>query len=140
MSNQILIIDDDLEYAASLIDAITKYNNAARCRCAISAMQAIEILKDVTQPLPKLIFFSYNIPSINRNSFLQILKSEESLNKVPLVVFTKTDWERDLKEVINLGAKYLLTKPTKPASMEYMVHTLMSSLIKEEKDNISNTG
>lgn len=62
-------------------------------------------------PRPDLILLDLNMPRMNGREFLAKIKSESTLNNIPVIVLTTSDVERDVVSTYHLGASSYITKP-----------------------------
>lgn len=64
-----------------------------------------------TAPHPDLILLDLNLPKISGLQILAILKNEDSLREIPVVVLSISSSEKDIRESYNLNANCFVTKP-----------------------------
>jgi CheY-like chemotaxis protein len=83
----ILLIDDDLDDAEILFEAVKSLEEKIICRIVTSPVIALEELKS-GQNLPELIFLDLNMPIISGPEFLQQLKKEAALEDIPVIVYS----------------------------------------------------
>lgn len=62
-------------------------------------------------PHPDIILLDLNLPLKDGHEVLAEIKSDESLRRIPVVVLTTSDNERDILESYNLYANCYITKP-----------------------------
>lgn len=62
-------------------------------------------------PLPDLILLDLNLPRRNGLEVLGMIKSNEALKHIPVVVFTTSQAEEDIMSAYNLYANCYITKP-----------------------------
>jgi len=62
-------------------------------------------------PFPDLILLDLNMPRMNGREFLAVVKADEELKTIPVVVLTTSDVERDVVASYKLGAAGYITKP-----------------------------
>jgi CheY-like chemotaxis protein len=62
-------------------------------------------------PRPDLIFLDLNLPRMDGREVLGIVKSDESLRRIPLVVLTTSDSQDDIARSYDLHANAYVTKP-----------------------------
>lgn len=62
-------------------------------------------------PTPDLIFLDLNLPKKDGREVLSEIKRDESLRRIPVVVLTTSDAERDIKRVYDLHANCYVKKP-----------------------------
>lgn len=64
-----------------------------------------------TNVLPGLIMLDLNLPGIDGREVLRIIKSSPKLNKIPVVVLTTSNDERDIENCYESGANSYIQKP-----------------------------
>lgn len=105
----IMIVDDDVDDRFFLETAIHKINDNISCLHAINGEDGIKQLKALTI-LPKFIFLDLNMPVMNGKEFLSLLKSDENLKHIPVIIYTTSVSSEDMKFTSELGAAYYLPK------------------------------
>lgn len=63
-------------------------------------------------PKPDLIFLDLNLPKKDGREVLLEIKQDESLRRIPVVVLTTSEAERDISRVYELHANCYVKKPT----------------------------
>ena len=61
--------------------------------------------------LPDLILLDLNMPKKNGREVLAEIKADEELRRIPVLVFTISNAEKDILESYNLQASAFITKP-----------------------------
>lgn len=62
-------------------------------------------------PRPDLIFLDLNLPRLDGREVLALIKSDESLRQIPVVILTTSDAEEDVIRSYDLHANAFVTKP-----------------------------
>ncbi len=62
-------------------------------------------------PRPDLILLDLNLPRMDGRELLTIIKQEEKLKRIPVVVLTTSEAEADVLRVYDLNANCYITKP-----------------------------
>ena len=109
--NSILIIDDDDDDRELFCEAVGIVSAATLCHQAINGLEALEMLKK-TAPLPDLIFLDLNMPKLNGTQCLAQIKQIEEIKKIPVFIYSTSNFKKDKEETINLGASGFILKPT----------------------------
>ena len=104
--NSILIIDDSNTNVV-LLEAILK-SKGYKTLTALCVKEAMEILK---KQKPSLIFLDLLMPEISGFDFLQSVKEDPSLQKIPIVVVSALSDEVNIEESMKLGAMEFISKP-----------------------------
>ena len=63
-------------------------------------------------PKPDLIFLDLNLPKKDGREVLHEIKQDENLRRIPVVVLTTSEAERDISRVYELHANCYIKKPT----------------------------
>jgi two-component system response regulator len=62
-------------------------------------------------PRPDLILLDLNMPKKDGREVLSIIKADENLKQIPVVILTTSDSEEDILKSYNLNANCYVTKP-----------------------------
>ena len=83
----ILLVDDDLEDAEILFQAIRSLEEKIVCRIDTNPVKAMEDLK-IAENLPDHIFLDLNMPTFSGLEFLQELKNEPRLSHIEVILYS----------------------------------------------------
>jgi len=107
----ILIVDDDSDDHYFLRTALNKVIPQALIESVYDGEEALEYLNNCTF-MPNLIFLDLNMAKISGRDTIKIIKQNEVLNKVPVVIFTTSKDEDEKAEMLQLGAAGFYSKPS----------------------------
>ncbi len=107
----ILIIEDSDDDFDATKRAFNKVNLLNTIQHAVSGEQALEYLKDTRRQKPGLILLDLNMPGLDGKRTLEIIKQHQHLKKIPVVILTTSDDERDVRTCYELGANTYIQKP-----------------------------
>ncbi|MFQ5796250.1 MAG: response regulator [Candidatus Bipolaricaulia bacterium] len=62
-------------------------------------------------PRPDLILLDLNLPKIDGREVLVQIKQDEKLRRIPVIVLTVSEYEKDIAKAYNSGASSYITKP-----------------------------
>lgn len=110
-SKPILLIEDDRVDAMTVRRALEELNAQNQLVRTINGEQALEHLRDKSNELPCVILMDLNTPKMSGMEFLRIIKAQELLKDIPIVVLTTSDNEHDVSETSRLGVVKYLVKP-----------------------------
>jgi DNA-binding response OmpR family regulator len=112
MANKvILLVDDDRDDQELFEEAMAIVDSSVVCHFASDGEEGLSMLED-NLPGCHIIFLDLNMPKMNGKQFLAAIKQNKVLSKIPIVIFTTSQREKDSVETINMGASYFLTKPS----------------------------
>jgi len=105
----LMIVDDDKDDRFFFRSAIRKNNPSYECIEAEDGADALEQLRKAKQ-LPDFIFLDLNMPKMDGRECLKELKKDKNLNKIPVIIYSTSGYQVDIKVTKELGADYFLTK------------------------------
>ncbi len=106
----ILIVEDSADDFDATQRAFRKANLRNPIVHASSSQEAMDYLT-AKDRCPGIILLDLNMPGLDGRQTLKIIKQNERLKKIPIVVLTTSDDERDVKACYELGANTYIQKP-----------------------------
>jgi len=106
----ILIVDDDSDDHYFLRTALNRVVPQALIESVYDGEEALEYLNSCTF-MPNVIFLDLNMAKISGRETIKIIKKNEILSKVPVVIFTTSKDEDEKAEMLALGAAGFYSKP-----------------------------
>ena len=122
----LFIIDDDEDDQLFINEAMKDLNIPFECFYANNGEAALKHLKDETVPFPDFIFLDLNMPKLNGKECLIEIKKLSKYSTVPLIIYTTSSNQKDKQEIMQLGAHYFLTKPTRISELCTCLHNVFS--------------
>lgn len=108
----ILIVEDSEDDFDATKRAFDKANLRNPIHHAISGEEALNYLKKKDEHCcPGLILLDLNMPGIDGRQTLRLIKQDPEMKKIPVVVLTTSDDERDVQSCYDLGANTYIQKP-----------------------------
>jgi len=107
----ILIIDDDLVDAMTIKRAFKDIKVTNRIDLVGNGEEALDFLRNDESEKPCLIFLDLNMPKMNGLEFLQIIKNDNALKIIPVIVLTTSKDEQDKIDSFRLGVAGYMVKP-----------------------------
>jgi len=107
----ILIVDDDTVDAMTVKRALKDIKVMNRIDIANNGEEALHYLTDDSTEKPCIILLDLNMPKMNGIEFLKIIKENEHLRMIPVVVLTTSQEERDRAESFMNNAAGYMIKP-----------------------------
>lgn len=118
VSETILLIEDDLNDQFFVKKALEQVSPEVAVRAVCSGPEAqIYLLghgvyADRTRfPLPTVIFLDIKMPGMNGFEVLAWLKENRALRRIPVVMVSSSDTQRDIDQAYELGASSYIVKP-----------------------------
>lgn len=113
----ILLVEDDLGDQKLIKAALSAAGQPAQVYGVESAEEAFEFLRlraagGTGGPLPDLVLLDLNMPGMGGRQFLQRVKNDESMKRIPILVLTSSQSERDILDSYRLHAAGYLHKPS----------------------------
>jgi CheY-like chemotaxis protein len=105
----ILLIDDDHDDCYLFTDAVKKIFPGVTIAITNNFIEAIAYL---TSQKPDVIFLDLNMPFKNGIESIAELKANDEFKNIPVVVFSNSDYPRDIKLAYEKGAALYFTKPS----------------------------
>ena len=108
--NNILLIDDDTDDQEIFISAVGEASTEVSCDVLSNATIALEKLK-AKQLEPDIIFLDLNMPIMNGEQFLKIIKTEKELRDIPIIIYSTSSNPDTIRRTKNEGVMDFLVKP-----------------------------
>ncbi len=129
MSKHILLIDDDQEDAELFSDALSELEIDAVVAHFYDGNKGVEKLKEKAIPMPDIIFLDINMPHINGWDCLRELKSVAHVQKIPIVMYSTSSFDKQGVQPEDVGANAFLTKPGHFGELKAKISLLFSTLL-----------
>lgn len=126
----ILLVEDDVGHARLIQKNLRRANLANEMAVVHDGQQAMEYLlregayegKPLPQPL--LVLLDLNLPSLDGYQILERMKSDPRTHRIPVVILTTTDDDREVSRCYDLGCSLYLTKPVAYEAFSEVVRKL----------------
>ncbi|HZM03641.1 MAG TPA: response regulator [Candidatus Saccharimonadales bacterium] len=120
----ILLVEDDVVDVMSVRRALRELNSNTTLSVAGNGEEALVYLRNLEHPLPGIILLDLNMPRMNGIDVLKILKNDERLRRIPVVILTTSKEEKDRLESFNLSVAGYMIKPVDYAGFVEIVRTI----------------
>jgi CheY-like chemotaxis protein len=107
----ILLVEDDVVDQMTVKRAFHDLNITNRLDIAGNGVEALAVLANSRNERPCLILLDLNMPKMNGIEFLKIIKQDESLKIIPVIVLTTSKEERDKVESFRHSVAGYVVKP-----------------------------
>jgi len=110
-SKPILLVEDDHLDAMIVRRALNDLKVTNEIVHTASGEEALEYLRSEGNKKPCIILLDLNMPKTNGVDVLRIVKADEVLKKIPVVVLTASTEEQDVIETFKLSVGGYIVKP-----------------------------
>ena len=104
---RILIVEDSPTMRQLLVFALRRLKNVE----IVEAQVGMDGLRKVSSDHFDLALIDINMPVMDGLKLISLMRGEDSLKQIPIVVITTEGAQEDRERALNLGANEYLTKP-----------------------------
>ncbi len=115
---QVLLVEDNDDHAELVIRQISENSIRANLIRVADGQEALDYLfhngkyNDAANfPMPHVIFLDLRLPKVDGLEVIKIIKESEELRKIPVVVLTTSEAERDVTRAYVNHANSYVVKP-----------------------------
>ena len=118
---RILIVEDSPTMRQLLVFALRRLKNVE----IVEAQDGMDGLRKVSGDQFDLALIDINMPVMDGLKLIRLIRSEDGLKHVPIVVITTEGADEDRERALGLGADEYLTKPVQPNRVLQVARTLL---------------
>lgn len=121
----ILLVEDEPGDVEMIRIAITEGRYPCQITVAEDGIEALSLLQRPSPaplPLPDLVLLDLNMPRMNGRDVLKAMKADPALARIPVVVLTTSEAERDIAQSYDLGAASYVVKPIDVEQIFHAIH------------------
>jgi CheY-like chemotaxis protein len=107
----ILLVEDDRVDVISVKRAFKDLKISNPLEIASDGEEGLEFLTNPDNQAPCLILLDINMPRMNGIEFLKVVKNNESLRRIPVIVLTTSKGDRELVDSFDYGVAGYMVKP-----------------------------
>ena len=107
----ILLVEDDRVDVLTVKRAFRDIPISQKLAVVSNGEEALEYLRNSQNEKPYLIFLDLNMPKMNGIEFLQVMKTDNELKLIPVVVLTSSKEKKDKLDSYNWGVAGYVLKP-----------------------------
>ena len=113
---KILLVEDNADDELLTLRVFKKNNIKNEVVVARDGAEALEVLlgsatKPPMNPLPTIILLDLKLPKVDGLEVLRLIRTNEKVKTIPIVVLTSSKEEQDVIESYKLGANSYVRKP-----------------------------
>lgn len=124
MIKQILLIDDDEDEPGIFINALEETGIPFQCTWVPGATEALYHLENYK---PDFIILDFNMPKINGLELLRIIKADETLQDIPVIMYSATMGNELSAKALAAGAFTCIRKPYSMEELPSILKTFLQS-------------
>jgi CheY-like chemotaxis protein len=107
----ILLIEDDRVDVISVKRAFKDLRISNTLEIASDGQEGLEFLANPDNQTPCLILLDINMPRMNGLEFLKVVKKNETLKRIPVIVLTTSRGDQELVDSFDYGVAGYMVKP-----------------------------
>lgn len=107
----ILLVEDDKVDAMTIKRALAELGDTTPLVHLASGDDALRYLQSEVNEKPCIILLDLNMPGMSGLEFLRVIKDDENLRTVPVIVLTTSKEDRDVTDSFDLGVAGYVVKP-----------------------------
>jgi CheY-like chemotaxis protein len=138
----LFLVDDDPDDTFLFGDVLRDVAPGIKLHTAGDGQEALDKLKG-GMPLPDLLFLDLNMPRMGGIECLAVMKRDEALKNIPVIIYTTSSQSKDIEETIQKGAVCFITKPSNIRELTEILAAITHSLPNQLQiaiRNLSNKG
>jgi len=123
-SKPILLVEDDDVDIMTVKRALKDLNIKNHLVNTANGEKALEYLKNNDDKKPCIILLDLNMPKMNGIEFLQIVKADDTLKMIPVIVLTTSGQQQDIVESFKLSVAGYIVKSVDYAEYTKAINTI----------------
>jgi chemotaxis family two-component system response regulator Rcp1 len=126
---RVLVVEDDDAYLYLIKKAFGISTEKTRWELTVArdGREALDLLfkeENGQDPLPDLILLDWELPRVSGDEVLRRLKQHEKLRKIPVLVFSSSEADKDIHEAYGGHANGYITKPRDIQTLSNVVEAI----------------
>ena len=109
-SKPILLVEDDTVDVMTVKRALKDVQVTSELVATGDGEQALAYLRNDRNAKPCVILLDLNMPKMNGIEFMRIIKADEVLQRIPIIVLTTSNSDQDISKSFELGAAGYMLK------------------------------
>jgi len=114
----VMLVEDNIDHAELVMRTLADHRIANQIRHLTDGQSALDYLlrrgefsDPATSPRPHVILLDLRLPRIDGLQVLEIIKTNDELKSIPVVILTTSEAEKDVVRAYNHYANSYLVKP-----------------------------
>jgi CheY-like chemotaxis protein len=127
----IYLIDDDMDDVELFREALQEVDPSISLLYANDGHEAVRNLTEQKNVLPDLIFLDISMPVFSGLQCLAFFKKDEKLKDLPVIMYTTSSQEREIRTAKELGASGFVTKPNDFKHLKRMLALILGTPVEQ---------
>jgi CheY-like chemotaxis protein len=123
-SKPVLLVEDDSVDAMTVKRAFKDLRVMNPLTHRINGEEALEYLRDKSSEKPCVILLDLNMPKMNGIEFLKVVKADDVLKRIPVIVLTTSKEECDIMDSFKLSVAGYIVKPVNYTKFVETIRTI----------------
>lgn len=123
-SKPIMLVEDDDVDAMTVRRAFKDLKVTNSLVHLINGEEALKYLREQANEMPCLILLDLNMPKMNGTEFLEIVKADDALKRIPVIVLTTSTEECDIIDSFKYSVGGYIVKPVDYKNFVEAIRTL----------------
>jgi CheY-like chemotaxis protein len=136
----IYLIDDDMDDIELFREALEEVNPSISLQYANDGYEAVRNLTERKDALPDLIFLDISMPTFSGLQCLASFKKDDQLKDLPVIMYTTSSQEREIRTARELGASAFVTKPNDFKVLKRLLALVLNTPVDQLRDVLFNVG
>lgn len=132
----ILVVEDNEDHYEIIEFHLEMLKQDIQIKHCKDGQEAIELSNSSGSAVPDLILLDMNLPKYSGIEVLQKIKDNQSWSHVPIVMFTTSGSETDIRNAFENGVNSYIQKPIEPEGMKKVLKNILDYW--EENESIRN--
>ncbi len=110
----VLFVEDNRAEAKLMRLALDQNGVTAQVKAARDGEEALDILLSADRngnPRPSVVFLDLKLPKVSGLEVLKVVRSQDGLRMLPVVILSSSGREKDIRSAYRLGANSYVRKP-----------------------------
>jgi len=110
----VLLVEDNRAEAKLMRLALDQNGVTAQVKAARDGEEALDILLSADRngnPRPSVVFLDLKLPKVSGLEVLKVVRSQDGLRMLPVVILSSSGREEDIRSAYRLGANSYVRKP-----------------------------
>ncbi|RAV99436.1 response regulator [Pseudochryseolinea flava] len=125
MSKTIVLIDDDPDDLDIMKETLEKVAPSARCISFLYPDEAVRVITTEFIVAPDMIIIDMNMPRKTGLECLRELRSQETFDDTPIIIYSTTISQTVQDTLRNAGASHVFQKPSKYDAWEKVLSRVL---------------